>query len=220
MCTCWSSGVQMPHVIWLSRLISEDQCLCPLTEPTSTKPSRYAISAWVPSCDQVKSLTWRKEMFPFKTFVHIYRMQPAKQSAGIYWSSILDVLYNITCNLYFQFFQGTVAQYSCHIITRKKASTVPGLLCRSPTLQTIFLHTGSTQKYHLPYHTWPASERVHSIAPRQPAKAQNNLFFTNIAGFLHKKKKRHLWIIKSVESTMLENYFWQNVLWTCKFIVF
>lgn len=120
MCTCWSSGVQMPHVIWLSRLISEDQCLCPLTEPTSTKPSRYAISAWVPSCDQVKSLTWRKEMFPFKTCVHIYRMQPAKLSAGIYWRSILDVLYNIICNLYFQFFQGTVAQYSCHMITGKK----------------------------------------------------------------------------------------------------
>lgn len=61
MFTCWSSGVQMPHVIWLSRLISEDQCLCPLTEPTSTKPSRYAMSAWVPSCDQVKSLTWKRE---------------------------------------------------------------------------------------------------------------------------------------------------------------
>lgn len=38
--TCWSSGVQIPQVMWLSRLISEDQCLCPLTEPTRTKPSR------------------------------------------------------------------------------------------------------------------------------------------------------------------------------------
>lgn len=38
--TCWSSGVQIPQVIWLSKLISEDQCLCPLTEPTRTKPSR------------------------------------------------------------------------------------------------------------------------------------------------------------------------------------
>lgn len=38
--TCWSSGVHMPHVIWLSKLISDDQCLCPLTEPTRTNPSR------------------------------------------------------------------------------------------------------------------------------------------------------------------------------------
>ena len=72
--TCWSSGVQMPHVIWLSRLISEDQCLCPLTEPTSTKPSRYAMSAWVPSCDQVKSLTWKKGMFtPKMLFLYTTR---------------------------------------------------------------------------------------------------------------------------------------------------
>lgn len=55
--TCWSSGVQIPQVIWLSRLISEDQCLCPLTDPTRTKPSRYEMRAWVPSWDQVKSLT-------------------------------------------------------------------------------------------------------------------------------------------------------------------
>lgn len=56
--TCWSSGVHMPHVIWLSKLISDDQCLCPLTEPTRTNPSRYEISAWVPSWLHVKSLTF------------------------------------------------------------------------------------------------------------------------------------------------------------------
>lgn len=78
MCTCWSSGVQMPQVIWLSRLISEDQCLCPLTEPTNTKPSRYAMRAWVPSCDHVKSLTWREEIFPFKIFVYVYRTLSSK----------------------------------------------------------------------------------------------------------------------------------------------
>lgn len=58
--TCWSSGVHMPHVIWLSKLISDDQCLCPLTEPTRTNPSRYEMSAWVPSWLQVKSLTFEK----------------------------------------------------------------------------------------------------------------------------------------------------------------
>lgn len=63
----------MPHVIWLSRLISEDQCLCPLTEPTNTKPSLYAMSAWVPSCDQVKSLTWKIEMFHLKILVYTGR---------------------------------------------------------------------------------------------------------------------------------------------------
>lgn len=56
--TCWSSGVHMPQVIWLSKLISDDQCLCPLTEPTRTNPSRYEISACVPSWLHVKSLTF------------------------------------------------------------------------------------------------------------------------------------------------------------------
>jgi len=52
---------------------------------------------------------------------------------------------------------------------------LPELLCHSPTPQTICLHIGSIQKYLPPYHRWPASERVHSNAPRQPAKAQNGV---------------------------------------------
>lgn len=89
MRTCWSSGVQMPQVIWLSRLISEDQCLCPLTEPTSTKPSRYAMRAWVPSCDQVKSLTCRKEMFPHQDRLYIYKdsFQDTGKKKSVYLGS-------------------------------------------------------------------------------------------------------------------------------------
>ena len=76
-CTCWSSGVQIPQVIWLSRLISEDQWRCPLTEPTNTKPSRYAISAWVPSWDQVKSLTcWSNNNHHVNRRGHVIRAIP------------------------------------------------------------------------------------------------------------------------------------------------
>ena len=63
----------MPQVIWLSRLISDDQCLWPLTEPTRTKPSRYEMRACVPSCDQVKSLTWRKRLkVSYRDKVYLY----------------------------------------------------------------------------------------------------------------------------------------------------
>lgn len=72
--------------------------------------------------------------------------------------------------------QHSVKSTACGCVSLKAtagAKCVPGLLCRSPALLTTSLHTGSTQKYLLPYHRWPASERVHSSAPRQPAKATN-----------------------------------------------
>lgn len=69
---------------------------------------------------------------------------------------------------------------------QKKRVVLPGLLCRSLTLPTIFLHTGSTQKSLPPYRRWPASERVHSSAPRQPAKSPKTLLLLFAGGFLHR----------------------------------